>query len=240
VNFTNTFFGVKALERATSTARFQRSGGGAVVYGGLYLPSLQNGLSGRFENQPLESAYQRYSHRQRQKSFIVVNGVDVALKIIAVVLISIHYYSSSAAVTKSVVCSTDSPTSLNSSLECLNKSTSPGVTLGHSHGVYPTETVTWTSCLILVNILLCLLASCWKCFANNYLHWAALATWLLMNLQGKLKAYRTTSVLGYGAIGRQPINLKVQKLRPADTVAYIAHGNVNYRSPNDCVPRGIT
>jgi hypothetical protein len=190
VNLTNTFFRVKALERASSTARFQRSGGGAVVYGGLYLPSLQKGLSGRFENQPLELAYQRYSYRQRQKSFIVVNGVDVALKIIAVVLISIHYYGASLTTNKSFSCSTDSLLSFNSSSECLNKSTTSGVTLAHSHGVYPTETVTWTSCLILVNILLCLLASCWKCFANNYLHWAALATWLLMNLQGKLKAYR--------------------------------------------------
>jgi hypothetical protein len=183
----------KALERATSTAaRFQRSGGGAVVYGGLYLPSLQNGLSGRFENQPLESAYQRYSHRQRQKSFIVVNGVDVALKIIAVVLISIHYYSGSGAsvsIQQSSDCysaADDSPASLNSSSDCPDRSSSPEVASHHTHGVYPTETVTWTSCLILVNILLCLLASCWKCFANNYLHWAALATWLLMNLQGKL------------------------------------------------------
>ncbi|KZS05949.1 putative Adenylyl cyclase [Daphnia magna] len=169
-----------ALERASSTTRFQRSGGGAVVYGGLYLPSLQNGLSGRFENQPLESAYQRYSHRQRQKSFIVVNGVDVALKIIAVILISTHYSSSS--VNSSVPCSIDLNSSISSSPSDCNSKPS-GASMVHSHGEYPTETVTWTSCLIVVNVLLCLLAFCWKCFANNYLHWAALATWLLMNLQ---------------------------------------------------------
>ena len=164
------------MERASSTARgFQRSGGGAAV--GLYLPSLQNGLSGRFEDAPLESAYQRYSHRQRQKSFIVVNGVDVALKIIAVVLISIHY-DNSPGTGKSLPCDSGSP--------CNNSSETSTVNAAHAHGAYPKETVTWTSCLILVNILLCLLAFCWKCFANNYLHWAALATWLLMNLQGKM------------------------------------------------------
>ncbi len=148
-----------------------------MVYGGLYLPSLQNGLSGRFEDPPLESAYQRYSHRQRQKSFIVVNGVDVALKIIAVALISIHY-GNSVGTGKSLPCPVDSTSQCNRS----ETSTTNAV---HAHGAYPKETVTWTSCLILINILLCLLAFCWKCFANNYLHWAALATWLLMNLQGK-------------------------------------------------------
>lgn len=209
-----------ALERAPSTARFQRSGGGAVVYGGLYLPSLQNGLSGRFENQPLESAYQRYSHRQRQKSFIVVNGVDVALKIIAVILISFHYNSS--AMISSTPCSIDLTASVNSSSDCNSRPSPSGAGMVHSHGAYPTETVTWTSCLILVNVLLCLLAFCWKCFANNYLHWAALATWLLMNLQGEFnsqfKHNPTSFLINCGLNGRQPINLTSKLLRLASTV----------------------
>lgn len=167
------------MERAPSTARFQRSGGGTVVYGGLYLPSLQNGLSGRFEDPPLESAYQRYSHRQRQKSFIVVNGVDVALKIIAAVLISIHYGGNAG---QSEPCRVNSSSSI-SSVACNASSLSEARDVP-SVSAYPTETVTWTSCLIVVNVLLCLLAFWWKCFANNYLHWAALATWMLMNLQG--------------------------------------------------------
>ena len=29
------------------------------------------------------------------------------------------------------------------------------------------------------------LVSWWKCYANNYLHWGALATWLLLLIQGK-------------------------------------------------------
>ena len=48
---------------------------------------------------------------------------------------------------------------------------------------YPLKAVAWMSSLILINGLLCLLAYYWRCFANNYLHWAALATWVLMNLQ---------------------------------------------------------
>ena len=162
-----------ALDRAASTVRYQRSGGGASGGGthcGLYLPSLQNGLSGRFQDAALESAYQRYSHRQRQKSFIVVNGVDVALKIIAVVLLSVNQEHPS------------DPDGCNNHTQppC------PNNTSGQDVAAYPAETVTWTSCMIAANILLCLLASCWKCFANNYLHWAAMATWLLMNLQGEL------------------------------------------------------
>ena len=43
------------------------------------------------------------------------------------------------------------------------------------------------SSLIMINGLLCLLAYYWRCFANNYLHWAALATWALMNLQSMIK-----------------------------------------------------
>jgi hypothetical protein len=31
------------------------------------------------------------------------------------------------------------------------------------------------------------LVSWWKCYANNYLHWGALATWLLLLIQGKKK-----------------------------------------------------
>lgn len=178
------------MDRASSATRFQRSGGGpgggggAGVHGELYLPSLQNGLRGRFENAPLESAYQRYSHRQRQKSFIVVNGVDVALKIIAVVLISVHFNHLT-----DPNLSEDQSTRCRDRLSCDNVTTAEDHTMHSPHHDYPAQTVTWTSCLIVVNILLCLLAFCWKCFANNYLHWAALATWLLMNLQGNTTTF---------------------------------------------------
>ena len=56
------------------------------VLRGFYLPTLTSS----FHDCPLESAYQRYSHRQRQKSLIIVNCVDIILKLICIVLISIQ------------------------------------------------------------------------------------------------------------------------------------------------------
>jgi len=41
----------------------------------------------------------------------------------------------------------------------------------------------WSLCCVLANLGICLLGL-WRCFANNYLHWAATCTWLLLNLQG--------------------------------------------------------
>jgi adenylate cyclase 8 len=42
----------------------------------------------------------------------------------------------------------------------------------------------WSVCCVLANLGICLLGL-WRCFANNYLHWAAVCTWLLLNLQGQ-------------------------------------------------------
>ena len=50
---------------------------------GIYLPSL----SGRLDSPRLEAAYQKYSHRQRQKSVILVNMVDLLIKIAQLVMI---------------------------------------------------------------------------------------------------------------------------------------------------------
>lgn len=41
----------------------------------------------------------------------------------------------------------------------------------------------WIVCCIAANISICILGW-WRCFANNYLHWAAMCTWLLLNIQG--------------------------------------------------------
>ncbi|KAG8238917.1 hypothetical protein J437_LFUL000754, partial [Ladona fulva] len=43
--------------------------------------------------------------------------------------------------------------------------------------------IAWTACSMAANILVCGLGW-WKCFANNYLHWGALFTWILFNAQG--------------------------------------------------------
>ena len=53
-----------------------------IVYRGVYCPSLSNS----FRELHLELAYQRYTHRQRQKSLIIVNFVDALLKIVLAVV----------------------------------------------------------------------------------------------------------------------------------------------------------
>ena len=47
------------------------------VYRGIYLPSL----SGKLQDERLEVAYQKYSHRQRQRSLLLVNVADLCLKV---------------------------------------------------------------------------------------------------------------------------------------------------------------
>jgi hypothetical protein len=46
-----------------------------------------------------------------------------------------------------------------------------------------TDAVTWTACTMTANFAICFLGW-WRCFANNYLHWAAGTTWLLLIAQG--------------------------------------------------------
>jgi cytochrome bd-type quinol oxidase subunit 2 len=45
------------------------------------------------------------------------------------------------------------------------------------------EQLTWTVCTMTANFAICFLGW-WRCFANNYLHWAAGTTWLLLIAQG--------------------------------------------------------
>jgi hypothetical protein len=47
------------------------------------------------------------------------------------------------------------------------------------------EQVTWTVCTMTANFAICFLGW-WRCFANNYLHWAAGTTWLLLIAQGTI------------------------------------------------------
>uniref|UniRef100_A0A336M7K8 adenylate cyclase n=1 Tax=Culicoides sonorensis TaxID=179676 RepID=A0A336M7K8_CULSO len=118
-------------------AAFKR---GTVVRG-ILCPSMTNS----FRQPSLEKSYLTYTHRQRQKSLIIVNVVDLILKI---VLAFINIWQ---------VSSNDDPISPDS--------------------------VTWTISCIIANLGICMLGL-WKCFANNYLHWASTCTWLLLNLQG--------------------------------------------------------
>ncbi|XP_055640111.1 adenylyl cyclase 78C [Toxorhynchites rutilus septentrionalis] len=109
------------------------------VVKGILCPSMTNS----FRAPSLERSYLTYSHRQRQKSLILVNVVDLALKIVlASVWIGFNH-----------------PTTIKA------------------------NEITWSVCCVISNFLICVLGS-WRLFANNYLHWAAVCTWLLLNLQG--------------------------------------------------------
>ncbi|KAL4721337.1 hypothetical protein ACJJTC_011623, partial [Scirpophaga incertulas] len=112
-------------------------------YKGIYWPSLANS----FKDETIECSYQRYSRRQRQKSLIMVNAVDLALKICLSLIYTL--------------------TSRNTEEDYLG-------------GAYR---IAWTVAFAWLNVGVCLLGW-WRCFANNYLHWAAAATWILLIAQG--------------------------------------------------------
>ncbi|XP_050684588.1 adenylyl cyclase 78C-like [Leptidea sinapis] len=111
-------------------------------YKGIYWPSITNS----FKDETVELSYQRYSRRQRQKSLIMVNVVDLALKICLAIVYTLSNRSNIAEATD----------------------------------VYK---IAWTAAFSLLNCMICLLGA-WRCFANNYLHWAAAATWILLIAQG--------------------------------------------------------
>nr|XP_049698321.1 adenylyl cyclase 78C isoform X2 [Helicoverpa armigera] len=109
-------------------------------YRGIYCPSITNS----FKNKAVELSYQRYSRRQRQKSLIMVNVVDLALKICLAVIYTV---------------------------------TNRDVAAPNPYQI------AWTVAFAWLNVGVCLLGW-WRCFANNYLHWAAAATWILLIAQG--------------------------------------------------------
>lgn len=132
---------------------FQR---GKTCYG-IYLPSL----SGRLQDPKLEDAYQKYSHRQRQKSLILVNLSDLLLKFLVL-----------------------------AKLFCVVKSTEEADSYepDDARACYFSELRNKWTYVVLLTFAMILnlvfgLVSWWRCYANNYLHWGALATWFLLFLQ---------------------------------------------------------
>ncbi|XP_072381948.1 adenylyl cyclase 78C isoform X1 [Diabrotica undecimpunctata] len=113
-----------------------------LMYKGIYWPSLTNS----FHCKHLELAYLRYSHRQRQKALIIVNIVDLLLKICLILVWTLY--------------NRKQPIDIGSNA----------------------DTIIWSVCCMSINIAVCVLGW-WRCFANNYLHWAAVCTWLLLTLQ---------------------------------------------------------
>jgi len=51
------------------------------------------------------------------------------------------------------------------------------------HEPYHSQRAIWTCLTMFANLTVCLLGW-WKCFANNYLQWAAVFTWCFINVQG--------------------------------------------------------
>lgn len=51
------------------------------------------------------------------------------------------------------------------------------------HSSHSQQRAMWTCLTMLANLTVCLLGW-WKCFANNYLQWAAVFTWFFINIQG--------------------------------------------------------
>ncbi|XP_073837834.1 adenylyl cyclase 78C isoform X2 [Musca autumnalis] len=114
------------------------------VIKGILCPSLTNS----FKQSSLERAYLTYTHRQRQKSLIIVNFVDFILKIVLAMIWFLKEAETKVEVEVNVA-----------------------------------TAITWSVCCALSNMSICFLGY-WRCFANNYLHWAAVCTWILFNIQG--------------------------------------------------------
>jgi len=52
------------------------------------------------------------------------------------------------------------------------------------------EGLSWAACCMAANLVICVLGW-WRCFSNNYLYWASIFTWLLINSQGEAHATRS-------------------------------------------------
>ncbi|XP_066603528.1 adenylyl cyclase 78C-like isoform X2 [Prorops nasuta] len=114
------------------------------LYKGIFLPSLTNS----FHSKQLETSYLHYSNRQRQKSLIMLNIVDLGLKI---ALTAIWLWERD------------------------------------ENSVGLIESLSWAICCMTANLVVCILGW-WRCFSNNYLYWASIFTWLLINSQGFIGA----------------------------------------------------
>jgi hypothetical protein len=136
----------------TPTHYFTTSDDWSVSYKGILLPKLTND----FKDAHLEAAYQRYSHRQRQKSLVILNVIDILLKLSLLIIYAISDGTPAGA----------------------HESDSVGNRLKYRI-LY---NIPWFA----INGSLIALITCWKQFANNYLHWGAIFTWIIFNIQGLL------------------------------------------------------
>uniref|UniRef100_T1KL28 adenylate cyclase n=1 Tax=Tetranychus urticae TaxID=32264 RepID=T1KL28_TETUR len=130
---------------------------GASDYIGVHLPKLSN----EFNDDHLESGYQKYSQRQRQKSLVLVNLLDILLKV------SLFISKTSSVKSQEDLLPTLSTTDQNPD---------------NIESFEPLYALPWlfNNCLIIIFI------TCWNYCANNYLHIAAGATLATFNMEALL------------------------------------------------------
>jgi hypothetical protein len=141
---TTTTTATDGLSNPTPTLYFANTDDWTWNYKGILLPKLTND----FKDSHLENAYQRYSHRQRQKSLVILNIIDIILKLVLLIIFAI---------------SDSNETDNRLKYRILYN-------------------IPW----FVVNSIVVCLITCWKQFANNYLHFGALFTWIIFNVQGLL------------------------------------------------------
>lgn len=131
---------------------------------GIFFPSLTNS----FHSKQLENSYLQYSNRQRQKSLIMLNVIDLGLKVNNLFIFLIPIANTKFNIFTKKIC-------LISIWLWRRDDRSNGLV----------ETLAWSAACMLANLVVCALG--WKrCFSNNYLYWASIFTWLLINAQGKI------------------------------------------------------
>lgn len=147
------------------------------LYRGIFCPSLTNS----FANEHLESLYLIYSRHQRQKSLIMLNLMDVALKVWQ---LSFFFKLFS--------------TNLGQTFHFWRKNLQITLTLiwlfsGGRNSDSIVQVLLWVSFCVSLNLAVCALG--WLgCCSVNYLYWGSIFTWLLINSQGNSCKNHTRSI----------------------------------------------
>lgn len=178
-------------------------------------------LTNQFKDKHLETAYQRYSQRQRQKSLVILNIINIFLKIV----ILIAYFIAEAQNGPEAM----SPFNSIDSSYCFNLSTNfffceaysfdrfkvsffchtdhsnqtaqavkdfySGAESTHHHRQNKLLRALYSLPWIFANCLLIILITCWKRFANDYLYVGALITWIICSIEGKLYFFLSMRIM---------------------------------------------
>jgi len=119
-----------------------------------------------------------FSLFQRQKSLVIVNIIDLVIKVVTLtVTLSLSGNNSGG---------TGALPSIGIHHECESANVNgSSLTYDEESRAHVRDLIVWTGVSASANIILGALAL-WLRFANLYLHWGALATWFVLFLQGEL------------------------------------------------------